>query len=543
MADRESELAGRICRRFEQLKSDRGTWEDHWQDIADLVLPNRDFTRDKNSPGSTRRQYIFDSTAPTSADRLAGSLGGLLINPALVWFMLRTADDEINEKDRVRAWLQEVSFRLLWLFNTPRFGFYTSMHEALLDLVTFGTSVIRNENSSSTLSYESMPLGCNFIDEDNEGRVDTLYREFEFNAMQAAQEFGLSNLPDGIQRKHQDGKFDEKFTFVQAVMPRRERDVMKVTGRNKAYASIVVAISEKKLVHEGGFNEFPFIVSRWSKMVGEKYGRSPAMSTLPEIKMVNAMSRTLIVAAEKQADPPLMVPDDGFLSPFSTIPGGLNYYRAGTKELARPLDNNARVDIGHEMIEQRRETIRRAFYLDMFELPIIDRMTATEVQQRQREKQQTLNPVLSRLHAELLTPIINRAFNALIKANAVPPVPQELAGRDLTVEFQSPLALAQRASESAGFTQWLALMAPLLETDPLALSNIDNDEVAHWAKGMFNVPQRIFRSRQEVNEAREAHRQQQEAQQQIAMAEQGSVALKNAGAASESLETLDALAG
>ncbi len=48
--------------------------------------------------------------------------------------------------------------------------------------------------------------------------------------------------------------------------------------------------------------------------------------------MLNEMSKTTIKAAQKQVDPPLLVPDDGFILPVRTVPGGLNFYRAGTRD-------------------------------------------------------------------------------------------------------------------------------------------------------------------------------------------------------------------
>ena len=33
--------AQEIIRRFEQVKGDRGVWEQHWQEISDYVLPRR----------------------------------------------------------------------------------------------------------------------------------------------------------------------------------------------------------------------------------------------------------------------------------------------------------------------------------------------------------------------------------------------------------------------------------------------------------------------------------------------------------------------
>ena len=33
-----------------------------------------------------------------------------------------------------------------------------------------------------------------------------------------------------------------------------------------------------------------------------------------------------------------MVPDDGFILPIRTVPGGLNFYRSGTRERIEPLN-------------------------------------------------------------------------------------------------------------------------------------------------------------------------------------------------------------
>ena len=54
------------------------------------------------------------------------------------------------------------------------------------------------------------------------------------------------------------------------------------------------------------------------------------------IKMLNKMSEVTIRAAQKQVDPPLLVPDDGFMLPIRTVPGGLNFYRSGTRDRIEP---------------------------------------------------------------------------------------------------------------------------------------------------------------------------------------------------------------
>ena len=159
----------------------------------------------------------------------------------------------------------------------------------------------------------------------------------------------------------------EPTTIVHAVMPRDEenRDDYKLDAENKPYASCYIDPEEKVLLSESGFDEFPYMVPRWKKSSYEiGYGRSPTMTALPDIKMLNKMSEVTIRAAQKQIDPPLMLPDDGFMLPIRTVPGGLNFYRAGTRDRIEPLQIGANNPLGLQTEEQRRQAIRSAFYVD-----------------------------------------------------------------------------------------------------------------------------------------------------------------------------------
>ena len=177
-----------------------------------------------------------------------------------------------------------------------------------------------------------------------------------------------------------------------------------------------------------GFQEFPYIVPRFLKATGEVMGRSPAMVALPDVKMINLMSKTIIQAAQKQIDPPLLVPDDGFLLPIRTQPGGLNFFRSGTRDTITPLNTGANIPIGLQMEEQRRGAIRSAFYVDQLLSAATPNMTATEVVQRQEERMRVIGPVLGRLMNEMLRPMIDRVF-ALMLRNDMLAVPPEVAAR------------------------------------------------------------------------------------------------------------------
>ena len=87
---------GEILRRFEQLKSERSVWAQHWQQISDYVLPERGrFIGEQaglqlGEAGGRRRHFrIFDDTAPWALEQLASGLQGMLTGPAVRWFQLK----------------------------------------------------------------------------------------------------------------------------------------------------------------------------------------------------------------------------------------------------------------------------------------------------------------------------------------------------------------------------------------------------------------------------------------------------------------------
>ena len=111
----------------------------------------------------------------------------------------------------------------------------------------------------------------------------------------------------------------------------------------------------------------------------ETYGRGPGMEALADIKMLNEMEKTFLKALQKAVDPPLMVPDDGFISPIRTTPGGINYFRAGMTKDDRivPMPTPQRVDYAEAKMAKVRQSIQQSFYLDM--LRYLDLRQRTEM--------------------------------------------------------------------------------------------------------------------------------------------------------------------
>ena len=521
---------------FEKAKGNRRVFESHWQDVADYVIPDREFVSFSSS-GSKLRQHIYDDTGPDSAETLAGALHGMLTNPAVKWFALRTDDSDINNIPEVATWFYKVEDIMFSIMGNPKFGFATNMHECYLDLVSFGTSaMVFVTDQFAPLKFRCRPLTEIYAKSNADNEINTVYREFELTNQQASDVWGELAPPKVAEAIRLNKKLDDKRTYLHVVMPREHRAPMKQDGKNKAFASLNIDVEEKLIITEGGFDEFPYLIPRWAVKAGEVYGRSPSMKMLPTIMMLNAMGRTLIVAAEKAVDPPLIIPANSVEGPIRTAPASLIYRRSDSPIGIETLPPG-RVDIGVPMIAAYQEAVKRGFFLDVIgALPLQDRMTTVEVHARLQQKMQIMSPILARLVNELLSPLITRLFRLMFKRNMFPEMPDELSNQVMAIDYVSPLALSQKASELQNVERWTAFTAPFVQADPQVLDNFDPDQIVRHGGNVLNVPPSAIRTEEEIQEIRNQRAQQQQAAIQAQTAQTTATAARQGAAAIKDIQ-------
>ena len=502
--------AAPLLKRFDSLKSRRDNWDTHYQELADYMLPRKADIVKKRSRGEKRMELIYDGTALQSIDLMAAFLHGMLTSGASPWFHLDVKNEQLNRDDDVREWLQDTSMRMMQAFQ--RSNFETEIHEAYVDLVVFGTACMFTEMDRDKLRFSTRHISEYYVSEDQYGMVNTVFRMYKSTAAQAVERFGFDNVGTFIQKTFEK-RPDEEIEILHAVLPRLSRDVTKRDNLNMPFMSVYVCKNTGMIISEGGFEELPYVVPRFLKATGEVMGRSPAMTALPDVKMLNLMSKTIIQAAQKQIDPPLLVPDDGFLLPIRTQPGGLNFFRSGTRETITPLNTGANIPIGLNMEEQRRAAIRQAFYVDQILTAGSPQMTATEVIQRQEERMRVIGPVLGRLMNELLRPLIDRVFALMLRNDMLATPPEVLQGMDIDIEYVSPLARAQKSSSLNNTMRALEILLPLSQSLPVG-DHIDPDGLVQHVTDALGVPKTTLKSQREVDETRQARAQaEQEAMQ------------------------------
>ena len=406
-------LARELKSNLSRLMEQRSTWESHWQECADFMQPRKAEITNERARGDKRNLQIFDATAIHALELLASSLQGMLTSSANRWFSLRYKEDQLNDIDEAKEWLEDVTDKMYTAF--ARSNFQQEIFEAYHDLITFGTACMMIEgDEDQILRFSTRHIKELYIQENDKGFIDTVYRRFKIPVHAAVEKFGLENLSLETGKLFKKEPF-EKIELVHVARPRTIYNENKLDKKNMPFQSIYFEFGSGHIIDIGGFKELPYVVPRYLKASTEIYGRSPAMNALPDVKVLNKMVETAMKAAAKQVDPPLLVPDDSMLAPIRMTAGSLNYYRSGSRDRIEPLNIGQATSVTLNQENQRRDAINKTFHIDQLMISSQRSMTATEVIQRNEEKMRILGPALSRLQSELLQPMILRVFNIMLR--------------------------------------------------------------------------------------------------------------------------------
>jgi len=530
-----SQVVKKLLDNLGELKPRRSNYDSVNQEISDYVLPNRgDFIKN-TSAGQRRDKRIFDNTAVKANEALASSLHSDLTSSASRWFQIYVTDDELADDDSIKLWIELTMKELEKVFKRAKSGFSQQNHEFFLDLCAYGTAVMWiSKDAGKDIVFQAIHPGEIYIEEDDKGFVDTVYREFELTARQAAQKWGVEKMGKQGQQAL-DSDPHRKLMFTHVVLPLLDYQMMMGDETDPilkrfAYISLYISNEDKEVLDIGGFYEMPYIVSRWEKLVGEVYGRSPSWNALSDILMVNIMSETVIKAAQKVLDPPILMSDDGVVAPLQMFPGGVNIGAISDdgKPLMQPFPSAARVDIGFDMMEQRRQSIRESYFLDQFQGNRAgrDRVTAAEINDDRENRLRMMGPQIKRIEVEYLSPMIDRVFGILERSGKLPALPESAkqSGRDevdLDIEYVSPMAFTQKTNQLQAYNRWLASVGTFVELDPGLVRNLDLDEIARKTAEIAGIPVAQIKPKDQVAAEDAAAQQQAQQQQQFAMLQAG----------------------
>lgn len=537
----------------DQLFGKRGTLMSFWQETGEHLYPERaDFTTTRSV--GTNYADNLTSSYPVILRRELGDLFSTMLRPtSLEWFHATTDQDE--DEHAAKQWLEAKSKIMRRAMYDPGTLFTRATKEGDHDFAAFGNAVITVELDLKVnkLLYRCWHLRDVAWADDVRGKSCTVHRKWKSTPAEQAKIF-----PGKIHPKVQ-----EKLTGSNAdpwcaanvrhiVMPAEDyTGEYRGKGRsNVKYVSIFIDTDNQHLIEAVGQTYMMYVIPRWQTVSGSQYGFSPAAGcAVPEARLYQAMSATLLEAGEKATNPPMIGVGDALRGDLALYAGGFTSvdadYDERLGEVVRqlPLDKNG-IPYGMEMRRELIEVMREAFYLNKLTMPQNGpEMTAYEVGQRIQEYIRAATPVFEPVEASYNGAICETTFELMLSAGgfgSVEDIPESLSGADVRFRFESPLHDAIEKQKTQQFVEAKAIIADTLALDPSFDAHIDITTAGRDVLGAI-VPAKWLRSQADADGIIEERKAQQESEALIAQIQAGATAAEQVGKAGQALNP--ALAG
>ena len=541
------DTAKRCMKTLEILKKARQPVEVMVDEIIKFVHHSRRKIVDKDlQKGKKTGTDIYDGTALSAASLASDGIHGYLCSQSIHWFdftlpgkfnfprtsgMRSWTGKRMDEYPEVKVWLDDCEEVQYAAFR--RSNFYDFSPLFIREGITIGTpsAIIEEDISKGRIMFTLPHFRECYIAQNQFGKVDTLYRVQNLSMRQLVQKFGESflDLKPNFRDQYEKDPYQEK-EVLQAIFPRTDFNPWKMNKKNKPIASIWLLTDDSKLIDESGYDDLPTVTWRWFTNSDETYGRSPAWDAYVDIMKANQQGKSNLIAGHKMVDPPMNVPSD-LRGKVQNYPGGQTYIDGSiTKDrVPFPMITGIQLPYGIEQQERTDKAIKEYFHVDFFLMLYqaafnkVD-LTATQVVGMQGEQAAVLGTRIGRLQSEALDPIMDRVFNIEVRAGRMPMPPQilqDMGGMPIETDYMGPLAQAQkRLFNIQGIQAGVQLLTEISNIFPMALDNVDGDKMTIEGLESVGFPSKALRPPDQRERIRVERQEQEQIQQQAALAEQ-----------------------
>lgn len=528
--------AKQLREQADQLFSKRGTLMLLWQDIAENFYVERaDFTVNRTI-GVNYADQLSTSYPLMCRRDLGDSIGEMLRPTAKAWSKAGTGDEKIedNEAKQYLQWVDQIMRRAMY---DPRALFNRAMKAGDQDFGALGQCVVSVELNKrrDTLLYRNWHLRDCVWKENESGGIGFFARKWKPTARDLNALF-----PGKLDAKIQAKAEKEPFVEINCMHIVVEVDWYDGTT-SMPYWSIVYDCENNKLIEAVPMRTMKYRVPRWQTVSGSQYAYSPATCVaLPEARLLQSMTYTLLEAGEKITNPPLIAVQDAIRSDIAIYAGGITWadmeYDEKTGEVLRPITQDARgMPIGIDMQKDSRTMIMQALFLNRIGLPPRDaQMTAFETAQRVQEWIRQALPLFAPMEDEYNGGIWEETFDLLYHNGGFGSpfnVPKALRNKNITPHFMSPLHDAIDQQKGQIWLQSKAILADAAAVDQTVLQIVDARVALRDVLDGIGAPAKWLRSETEVDKRAKDQQAQQAQAQLIASLQGGSQAAANLASA------------
>lgn len=512
------------------------------QELSEHFYPERaDFTVSR-SLGTDFAANLMSSYPVVCRRDLGNQFGTMLRPTARPWFHTARKHKPLeNESTENKTWLE-------WFEQTQRRAMYDNAAQFMRaakecdhDFAGFGQRVMSVEMNrlNNGLLFRCWHLRDMCWSENEEGRPSPVFRKWKPTAWVAKKTFG-----DKLHQKVKDLAGKEPFTEVEFLHMVVDAEMYDGNAMGRPRFSIWYDTTNDHMIEAVPIWGRHYLVSRWQTVSGSQYSYSPAaVCALPDARLLQAMTFTLLEAGEKATSPPILATQGVVKSDLALYAGGVTWvdeeYDERLGAALRPLEQDFRgFNYGLQMNADTRAALHKAFFLDALTMPErAPEMTAYEVGQRVQQYIRNALPIFEPMEHECNGQDCEEAFQLMWRNGGFGPVqnwPRDLRqalldGDGFEFAFESPLHDAIDQMKGQQFQEAQALIGAAMALDPSTAFLPKTETMLRDALMGVGVPAAWLNTEAFVKQQRENQQNQQAAAQQLAALEQASNAAKNLG--------------
>lgn len=506
--------AKQVMSRHEKALSRKENFRDLYEDAYEFALPQRnlyDGHWEGKVGGQKKMDRVFDSTAINSTQRFANRMQSGIFPPQRKWCRLEPGSD-IPQDRQAEAQLALDTYSDKLFDTLKQSNFDIAIGEFLLDL-SVGTAVMMVQPGDDTMPVNFVPVPQYLVsfEEGANGKVDNVYRRMRIKGEALQRQWPDIKIPQALQIQI-DNKPEEEIELVEATLLDQKRG---------DYCYHVIHKKSKTELLYKRMDYSPWVVSRYSKVAGEIYGRGPLITALPDIKTLNKVKELTLKNASINIAGVYTAADDGVLNPNTIqikpgaiIPVARNGGPQG--ESLRPLPRSGDFNLTQLEINELTQSIKRILLDESLPPENMSARSATEVVERMKELSQNLGSAFGRLINETMIPLVSKMLEVMDERGIIT-LPLKVNGLEVKISPVAPLAMAQNMDDIQNVLQYAQIAQ---QAGPEGAMSIKVGDMLDYVAEKLGVPQKLRPTPQERQMMQQQMQQQAMAMQQQQMAQE-----------------------
>jgi hypothetical protein len=510
--------------------------------------------------------YLMTSRPALCHRELSDAISSILRPAGMQWFKAKTGQDSIDEDKPSKEWLEWSDGVMRRVMYDRASQFSRATKEADQFYILTGNAVIepRMNKARNGVLFTTWHLRDCVWQMNAEQVIDQFHRKWKTDIRALTRLYRdnpqASIHPEVMKRVEKDPLTEINCRVI--ILPTDEydsygKDEKGRPARKGAHPFIRIVIDEdnQHIIEEVPQWDLGHVIPRWHVIKGfAQYAYSPtAILALPDARMLQQMTLTLIEIGEKITDPPMIAVGDAIQGGTNLYSGAITWvdpdYDERTGEVLRPIPLEFRgLEWGKDYEDCIEKVLQETFYLNVLNLPPADvkEMTAYEVSERMKEYIRRATPLFEPLNTDYNGQLCDFTRNMLERVGAFGSMfdrPQALRGQRIEYKFANPLVQAEDEMKTVAFQKMGQLLAAAMEFDPNVKAHVRVTPAFRDAYVGTGAPAKWLEDKDKAD-AIVAHAEQQQAMAQQAAdlghaAEQGgkvATAVQNVGDAATSLQ-------